>query len=229
MEPEIIYQDKNFLALNKPAGLLVHPTLSIRKELTLVDWLRVHYPEVATVGDEPRLRPGIVHRLDRDTSGLILIPRTQAYFEYLKNLFQTHAIKKTYLAVVFGAPAAPNGRIDRPIGLKDGTTKRSLYSTKMQKTAVTNYALKETFEREGQKFSLLEVAPETGRTHQIRVHLAGISCPIVGDRLYGAKIQPAWATRLMLHAFALEFSPQPGQSIKLVTEPPPEFALPPVR
>ena len=113
-----IYEDKNFLAVYKPAGVLVHATYSMKHEVknnkknatyymlhasgTLVDWLIKKYPEIKKVGDDPKIRPGIVHRLDRDTSGVVLIARNQKYFEYLKNLFQTRQIKKNYLALVYG-------------------------------------------------------------------------------------------------------------------------------
>ncbi len=227
MEPEVIYEDQNFVALFKPAGLLVHPVPSAAspKAPTLTDWLLAHYPEVREVGDKPEVRPGIVHRLDRETSGLMLVPRTQEYFLYLKNLFQEHAVRKTYLALVFGRVEPPTGTIDRPIGIKSGSVKRSLHSAKMRKDAVTEYETLKNFEREDKEYSLLEVHPRTGRTHQIRVHLAGLGYPLVGDRLYGPRKQPVWAKRLMLHALSLEFSPEPGRKLKLASDPPPEFEV----
>ncbi len=227
MEPEVIYEDPNFVALSKPAGLLVHPVPGAAEPEApaLTDWLLRHYPEVREVGDRPDVRPGIVHRLDRETSGIMLIPRTQAYFSYLKKLFQDHAVRKTYLAVVSGRVEPPRGVIDRPIGIKPGSVKRSLYSDKMRKDAVTEYALLTTFEKEGKEYSLLEVRPRTGRTHQIRVHLAGLGHPIAGDRLYGPRAKPAWPKRLMLHALSLEFSPEPGRKLRLAADPPSEFEV----
>jgi len=237
MEPKIIYEDKDFLAVNKPAGLMVHPArVSGKKktrehEPTLVEWLISRHPEIKNVGDDPVLRPGIVHRLDKETSGVMLIPKNQEYFEYLKSLFKTRAIKKTYLALVFGVPKKENGIIDVPIGIKTGTLRRSVHSKKMAKEAVTEYKILKTVlmpDANGKdaSFSLLEVSPKTGRTHQIRVHLASIGHPVAGDLLYGPKKQPEWVSRLMLHAKSIEFVPRSGSFIKIETENPFAFYLP---
>ncbi|MDP3956367.1 MAG: RluA family pseudouridine synthase [bacterium] len=269
-QPKIIYEDKNFLAVNKPAGLLVHAarhnadklrrksapahhsfseggsslhkSASEHESATLVDWLLRVRPEIAHVGDDPQVRPGIVHRLDRDTSGIMLVPKTQAYFEYLKSLFQKHEVKKQYLAVVWGRVKEKNGVIDRPIGIISGSLRRSVHSKKMQKTAITEYTLKRHFMLAGKEVTLLEVRPLTGRTHQIRIHLSSIGHPIVGDRLYG-KINLRLTTptqgrgsdrnvgaddlqripRQMLHAETIEFALRPGQMIKLSAEVPADF------
>ena len=197
-------------------------------ELTVVDWLLKNRPEVKTVGDDLTTRPGIVHRLDKATSGIMLIPKTQEYFEYLKSLFQKHEIKKTYYAIVRGVPKSPEGVIDAPIGIVNGTLKRSVRSAKMRKEAVTEYkVLQES--ADGAR-SLLEIHPKTGRTHQIRVHLASIGHPIVGDTLYGSRQQRGWRARstamkdrLMLHAAAIEFADKDGSVIHLSTDLP--FAL----
>lgn len=226
---EVVYENENFLAINKPAGLMVHAAkvalgkVSTRKtEPTVVDWLIKKYPEVKTVGDDPAMRPGIVHRLDKDTSGIMLIAKTQEYFEYLKSLFQKHEVKKTYYAVVWGVPKQREGIIDAPIGIINGTLKRSVRSTKMRKEATTNYKML----KEQGDVSLLEVHPLTGRTHQIRVHLASIGHPIVGDRLYGPRrkrrgiADEATPSRLMLHAGAIEFRDRDGSVIHLSTDLP---------
>ena len=270
LEPQVIYEDENFLAVDKPSGMLVHAVrtnaeqtqnnaenfprksaLSLRESAvpsgTLVDWLLEKYPEIKNVGDDPKTRPGIVHRLDRETSGVMLVAKNQEYFEYLKSLFQKRLIKKTYLAVVFGELAPQSGTIKKPIGLKSGTTKRSIYSGKMAKEAITEYRVKKYYElKEGGKittiipqlwynrssenkkgvgrvFSLTEVRPLTGRTHQIRVHLASIGHPVVGDHFYGPKRQPDWATRLMLHSLSVEFAAAEGKVLKIEAEPPKEF------
>ena len=160
------------------------------------------------------LRPGIVHRLDKATSGVMLVAKTQASFERLKKLFQEHRIRKTYFALVWGVPKDKKGAIDAPIGIKNGSLKRSVHSSKMAKPAVTEYSVVKDF---GDR-TLLRVNPLTGRTHQIRVHLASIGHPIVGDTLYGKKL-PRGSTasraaaappRLMLHAAALVFSDDNG-------------------
>ena len=260
LEPEIIYEDESFLAVNKPAGLIVHEARSTKhvagmKEPTLVDWLLEHYPEVKAVGDPVKLpngnygasdpmRPGIVHRLDRDTSGVILVARNQKYFEYLKSLFKERKIKKTYLALVYGVFKEKQGVIDRPLGIKSGTTKRTIHSDKMAKEAVTEYRVIKNLKIQNFKsqinsksearnskplnITLLEVYPLTGRTHQIRVHLASIGHPIVGDKIYGPKhpLDPQSSIldpRLMLHALSLEFETEPGKSIKIEASPPHQF------
>ena len=243
MEPRVIYEDKNFLALDKPAGLLVHPTAS-SKEPTLANWLLKRYPEMKKVGDSDR--PGIVHRLDRDTSGIILAAKNQKYFEYLKNLFQTRAIKKTYRALVYGKLTPKKGIIEKDIKIRSGTTKRTVFKGRSEKAAVTEYKVLKHFALslspldfargdpelvEGSNgsqsyFSWVEVKPLTGRTHQIRVHLASIGHPVVGDRLYGSKKKPSGSNldslvkRQMLHAYSLEFSPAPGRRLKLAANLP---------
>lgn len=225
MEPEVIYEDENLVAVNKPAGLLVHPIKNSKfdnKELTLTDWLRERYPAIGAVGDDPENRPGIVHRLDRDTSGVMIAAKTQESFLYLKSLFAGRAIKKTYLAWVCGKLREKQGVIEKPIGILNNSTRRSVHSTRMQKKAITRYAVQNTIEREGEIFSLLELRPETGRTHQIRVHCASIGHPIVGDVLYGRKGELSGG-RLMLHALSLELSLLSGSVLRLEAEPPEGF------
>ncbi len=229
-EPFVVYKDKNFLAVFKPAGLLVHPVATGIKnkelrinESALTDWLVENYPEVKNVGDEPEIRPGIVHRLDKDVSGILLVPRSQKYFEYLKNLFQTRQIKKNYLTLVYGKIKEKTGIIDKSISIKSGTIKRTVYHGKDEKGAVTEYKVLKYLNLNGQDFSLVEVSPKTGRTHQIRIHLASIGHPIVGDALYGKKINPFGLKRIFLHAESLEFSPAEGGIIKLEAELPDEL------
>lgn len=237
LEPEIIYEAKDFIAVNKPYGLLVHDianrkeqsdkllAISDKPESTLVDWLLARYPEMKTVGDDPTIRPGIVHRLDCTTSGIMLVARTQNGFDYLKSEFQAHRVRKIYLAWVSGAPRQKSGRIEFPIGIGK-TLKRSVHSPKMMKTAITEYTILKETEKEGNKISLLEVRPLTGRTHQVRVHLAAIGCPVAGDSLYGPKRQPHWAKRIMLHAYSLEFTSPQGANLRLEAEPPEDFGMP---
>lgn len=220
MEPEIIYENNDFLVINKPAGLLVHQTNKNEKN-TLTDWLIKKYPEIINVG-ENALRPGIVHRLDKDTSGIMIIAKNQRTFEYLKELFKNHQIQKKYLALVWGIPKNKKGLINFPIGLKQKSIKRTIYSLKLQKEAITKYKVLKSFKnKKGDIFSLLEVFPQTGRTHQIRVHLKSIGNPICGDKLYGKKNDDF--KRLMLHALAIEFNPEKGKILKIETEIPKEF------
>ncbi len=232
-DPKVLLEEKDFLAIEKPAGLMVHAARvssakriideEKQKQPTLVDWLLSRYPEIKTVGDDPAVRPGIVHRLDKETSGILLVPRTQEYFEYLKSLFKNHEIQKTYLALVFGEVKYKTSVIDAPIGIKSGTLKRSIHSQKMAKPAVTTYRVRAVFAAKEKPFSLLEVMPKTGRTHQIRVHLASIGNPILGDHLYGPRRQPEFASRLMLHAAAIEFRTKAGKSLHIEDAPPEDF------
>lgn len=223
--PQVIYKNHNFLIINKPAGLLVHTSeRNGDEEKSLVDWLMANYPETSTVGDDPVNRPGIVHRLDKDTSGIMLIVLNQKSFEYFKKLFQEHQVKKTYLALVCGAVKDEKGVIDKPIGIKSGTTKRTVHSSKMQKQAVTEYKIVKRLTIDNRDYTLLQVEPKTGRTHQIRVHLAFIGYPIAGDKLYGgAKAQLKNLTRQFLHAQAIEFTAPSGERMKFESELPEEL------
>jgi len=219
MNIKIIYEDKNIVAINKPAGLLIHEAQNMKHE-TLVDWLIENYPEVKKVGDDPEIRPGIVHRLDRDTSGILLIAKNQKTFEYLKKQFQEKKIKKTYLALIEGKINKKSGTIDIPIGRSPKTpTKRLAHKRARGKLreAITEYNV----EQEYKEYTLLRVSPKTGRTHQIRVHLKAISKPIVCDKVYTkTPVCPFGLQRHFLHASSLEFSlPQNGK-IKLEADLP---------
>ncbi len=235
---QIIYETNDFLAINKPAGVLVHSAKSgDPEEGTVVGWLRQEYPEIGGVGDPPpslrdvgragdpyKFRPGIVHRLDKDTSGILLIAKTQAAFDYLKNLFQTRGIEKTYLALVYGRVTG-KGKIDKPIGIKSGSMKRSVNARTMKaaKDALTEYRAVKQFQKG--EYTLLRVSPKTGKTHQIRVHLASIGHPVVGDMLYGGrrKENTLGLTRQFLHAETIEFTTPDGSRIHLEAELPPDL------
>lgn len=221
----VIYKDKNLLVLNKPAGLLIHATGHQPKEKTLADWLLENYPEVRTVGDDPVDRPGIIHRLDKDTSGVIIVARNQETFDYMKSLFQNHQIQKTYLALVYGKMPDKSGVINKPIGIKTGSLKRSVHSEKMKKEAITEYKVIKFLKLNGEDFTLVEAMPKTGRTHQIRVHLASIGYPIVGDKLYGGKRKaPLGLKRQFLHAKTIEFTLPSGERMKFESEVPEELS-----
>lgn len=229
LEPKIIYEDKNLVVLNKPAGLLVHPIKKFEAEKSLVHWLVKKYPEMAKVGDDPENRPGIVHRLDQDTSGVMVVARNQKTFEYLKGLFQNHEVKKIYLALVWGEIKKPSGIIDRPMGLKSGTLKRTTRTkgTSMIKDAVTIYRVKGYFSLAGEAehFTLIEAEPKTGRTHQIRVHLASIGYPIVGDAVYTKRKAPKFIKRQFLHAESLELTMPNGKRATFKAPLPPDLDL----
>ncbi len=225
-DPEIIYSDQSLAVINKPAGLLVHSSFHQKtKEPTLVDWLLKKFPQIKKVGDETEYRPGIVHRLDKETSGVMLVPLTQENFSYLKKLFQERGVKKTYLAIVRGWLKDSKGAIEKSIGIKSGTTKRTVYSSKMAKEAITGYELIKNFDNKGEKLALVKVFPQTGRTHQIRVHMAYIGHPVIGDALYGGKASAKLAPRQMLHCLSLEFSEKSGHKAKYEAEPPEDFKI----
>jgi 23S rRNA pseudouridine1911/1915/1917 synthase len=178
IEPEvprdfpILASDPHFMAIDKPAGLPMHTTAKFWKN-TLVAILRERYPDEGLQ---------ICHRIDRETSGVLLIARTREAASFLKRAFASRAVKKTYLALVHGIPAPSSGVIDAPMRLVESRSHLMMGVEEDGLPAVTRYAVRETFARH----ALVEAAPETGRQHQIRVHLAHLGHPIVGDKLYGA-------------------------------------------
>lgn len=219
---EVLYEEKDFVIIHKPAGLLTHSTpQKTGGEETLALWVRERYPETGAVGDDPKGRPGIVHRLDKDTSGVLLVARTQTFFEYFKRLLEEREVKKTYLALVHGK-VDKSLTIEKPIGLVPGSTKRSTRAKamKMVKEAITEIQPVKTYRLGDKTFTLLKVYPKTGRTHQIRVHLASIGHPVVGDKLYGGKRPTLGLERHFLHAESLEFSTPDGRRVKIESELP---------
>jgi len=232
-EIRVIHTDDNFVAVDKPAGILTHKTGKDEEENTLADWARAHYPETKSVGDNPRLRPGIVHRLDKDTSGVLVVARTHNFFNYFKRLLQKREVKKTYIALVHGSLKSKK-IITTPIGLRTGTVKHTAIpknaaknargkKLKMIKDALTEIEPIETYIREGETYTLLYAYPKTGRTHQIRVHLASVGHPIVGDTLYGGKRDTLGLTRHFLHAASIEFTLADGEIMHIETELPEEL------
>lgn len=221
-----IHTERDFLVLDKPAGIAVHRgapsslNLPVRqaglrrasgvRAETIADWLVTHYPETKSVGDDPAVRPGIVHRLDKDTSGLMLAARSQPAFQALKRLFAERRVEKTYLALVAGAPKTSRGAIDMPIGRSRRVrTKRAVgRAATSPRAAFTEYRALERLPGH----TLLAVRPKTGRMHQIRVHLASIGHPVAGDRMYGGrKAELPGLGRQFLHAWRLEFSYPEGR------------------
>ncbi len=216
---KILYEDDDVVAVDKPAGLVVHSD-GRTKEKTLTDWVVKKYPEAKFVGEEMTLqdgtiiaRPGIVHRLDRETSGVIVIAKNQAAFLFLKEQFQERETKKVYHAFVWGPVAEERGMIDRPIARSKADFRlwTALRGKKgEEREAVTVY---KTLLR-SKDFSFLEVLPKTGRTHQIRVHLKAVGHPVIGDVLYAPKRGFALGfERLALHASSLTFTTLSGAEI----------------
>ncbi|MCK9379374.1 MAG: RluA family pseudouridine synthase [Candidatus Moranbacteria bacterium] len=203
---EIIFEDENIIAVNKRAGIKIHPDSGEDENDTLVGGLLAKYPELTDIGDgavDSFLRPGIVHRLDKDTSGVIIVARNQKAFEVLKEKFSKHEIEKKYLALVFGKLEKKKGTIDADIA-RSSTYRRQVIASKKTKTkirtAITDYEVVQEFEN----YSLVEARPKTGRMHQIRIHLFSIGHPLIGDRLYRKKLfatsEFPSALRQMLHA-----------------------------
>ncbi|MCL4560594.1 MAG: RluA family pseudouridine synthase [Chloroflexi bacterium] len=195
---EIIYEDRDLIAINKPAGMVVHPAAGHSRG-TLVQGALAHAPEMEGIGGE--LRPGIVHRLDKDTSGVILVAKNDSTHRWLQDQFRLRKAKKTYLALVDGRPPTPTGRIEAAVG-RDLMNRKKMAVVPEQKgrPAVSEYRTLEQYPAH----TLLEVHPLTGRTHQIRLHMAWIGCPIVGDTVYGRKHPSLAIRRHFLHAARLE-------------------------
>ena len=244
----IIYEDENVVAISKPSGLVIHPARSAdrptcatsstagrpdgsRDGTTLVDWILEHYPEMKDVGEplklqsgEEILRPGIVHRLDKDTSGILLLARTEESFLSLKKQFQEKEITKVYRAIVYGEINDPVGAIEKPIGRNKKDFR--LRSTQVSARGVLREARTEyKVISKNKNYTLVELYPMTGRTHQLRVHLASIGHPVVCDLLYGKgrECPPALA-RLGLHASSVEFKTLEGGILKLEVPLPKEMA-----
>ncbi len=206
---EILYEDPSVIAINKPAGLIVHAGAGAHSG-TLVNRLVHHFAQLSSTGGD--LRPGIVHRLDKGTSGVLLVARDDASHQALAAQFSGRKVEKTYLALVHGRVAADSGRITTPIERDYARRTRMTTSSGKGRSALTQYKVLERFEG----FTFLEVRIATGRTHQIRVHLASIGHPVAGDHLYGAPRQtlPDRADRVFLHAWRIAFtSPATGERV----------------
>lgn len=212
----ILYEDSSLLVLDKAAGMVVHPGAGNRGG-TMVSALLHH---CATLSAADPARPGIVHRLDKETSGCLLVAKTDAAHAALAAQFADRKVLKVYLALVDGAPRRPSGIIDAPIGRHPVHRKKmAVCETGHGRDAVTEFRIVE----KGLKRSLVECRPRTGRTHQIRVHLKHIGCPVSGDPLYGHR---SGLDRHMLHAWKLSFHhPQTGAFLEFEAKPPADFVV----
>jgi 23S rRNA pseudouridine1911/1915/1917 synthase len=235
-EITILYEDENLLAVNKPSGLVVHAD-GRTKEEALTDWIKEKYPACEKVGEPLKIgtgetikRWGIVHRIDRETSGVVLIAKNQKTYDFLKNQFLDREIEKSYHAVVYGDVRYDEGIINLPIGRNSSDFRKRATGKAIRgeaREAITHY---KTLARK-ERLSLIEANPRTGRTHQLRVHFADIGHGIIGDRLYGvSKKLPVNISRLALHAYAIEFELPPvasqkkGELIKIIAPYSEDFA-----
>ncbi len=226
---DILYEDDYLLVINKPAGMVVHPAPG-HTSGTLVNALLARFPEWAELdwwegeededeagGDFPR--PGIVHRLDKDTSGLLIVAKSAGPRSALQEQFQARQVEKIYLAMVHGVPSSPAGVIDAPIG-RDPRQRKRMAVVPEGRPAVTAYRVLEPLG----EHALLEVMPRTGRTHQIRVHLAFIGHPVVGDEVYGRRRSRLSCPRQFLHAARLSFRhPVTGRQMEFAAPLPPDL------
>lgn len=234
MKINVIYEDADILAIDKPAGLKAHHDENA-EEPALTDWIVENYPEIKKVGEPMKIeagvvieRPGIVHRLDKETSGVLLIAKTESALNYLKELFKEKKIQKVYNCFVAGAPTPREGIIDSSIkrSAKDFRKKVATNSEGEGREALTRY---KTLKTNGE-FSFVEAMPKTGRTHQIRAHLKSINCPIVCDPLYSNKSElkkiegggecPLGFSRLALHARSISFKNLKGEALMLEADLP---------
>jgi 23S rRNA pseudouridine1911/1915/1917 synthase len=185
------------MVVNKPAGMVVHPSAGHHSG-TLVNAALSHAPDMQGVSGE--MRPGVVHRLDKNTSGIILLAKNDSTLLWLQKQFSQRKVKKVYWGLVDGHPPTPSGRIEAPIGRDPRDRKKmAVVSYHKGREAISEFRTLEIFE----KYTLLEVQPITGRTHQIRIHLAYLGCPIVGDTVYGRKHPSLTVRRQFLHAASL--------------------------
>jgi len=201
---DVIFENDELIVVNKAAGMVVHPAAG-HESGTLVNAVLGYEPDIEGIGGEER--PGVVHRLDKDTSGLIILAKNERAHRWLQDQFRLRKVKKTYLALVDGKPPTPTGRVEAPIG-RDPNQRKKMAITTLAKgrEAVSEYKTLESFP----KHTLLEFHPHTGRTHQIRLHCLFLGCPIVADEIYGHKKIGLELKRQFLHAFRMNIT-LPGE------------------
>lgn len=221
---DIVFENDDLLVVNKPAGMVVHPSAG-HDTGTLVHAVLGYEPDIEGIGGEER--PGVVHRLDKETSGLILLAKNDYAHRWLQDQFRTRKVEKTYLALVDGAPPTPSGRVEAPVGRDPSHRKKmAIMPPGKGRKAVSEYITLESFKNH----TLLEFYPHTGRTHQIRLHCMFLGCPIVGDKVYGHRKQSIEIDRHFLHAAKLKIilpgekavktfeAPLPGKLVEVLDE-----------
>lgn len=208
---DILFENDDLIVVNKPAGMVVHPAAG-HASGTLVNAVLGYDPDLEGIGGEER--PGVVHRLDKETSGLILLARNERAHRWLQDQFRLRKVEKTYLALVDGKPPTPTGRVETYIGRDPRHRKQmAIVPESRGREAISEYKTKENFK----DHTLLDFHPVTGRTHQIRLHCSFIGCPIVGDKIYGRKKLSIPIKRHFLHAYQLKII-LPGESEQRVFE-----------
>jgi len=214
---KVIYMDADVIVIDKPSNLVVHPGVG-HASGTLANALIYHFPEVALIGAEER--PGIVHRLDRDTSGVMVVARTPRAFGSLVEQFKRRVVWKTYLGLAWGRVSATEGKLSWPLGRHPKEGSKISIRARSPKKAETFFQVQRMFK----DTTLLEIKPVTGRTHQIRVHMAAAGHPIVGDPIYGRRKEPREFPRLFLHAHTLSFlHPATGERLTFASPLPPDL------
>ncbi len=227
---QVLYEDSSLIVVNKPAGFVVHPAPG-HYNGTLVNALLYHCKDLSGVGGE--LRPGIVHRLDKDTSGVMVATKDDRTHQHLAKQFKAHTIQRRYRALVHGNVPGAKGSVDQPIGRHPVQRKKMSTVARISRRAVTHWQVVRRYEED--RLTLVDLLLETGRTHQIRVHLAGINCPVVGDPLYGGanrakaindvvlRQMVSRLDRQFLHAWQLGFDHPDGTAMLFQAALPPEL------
>ncbi len=210
---DVIFENDELIVVNKPAGMVVHPAAG-HASGTLVNAVLGYEPDIEGIGGEER--PGVVHRLDKDTSGLIVMAKNERAHRWLQDQFRLRKVEKTYLALVDGKPPTPTGRVEASIGRDPHQRKKMAITTPAKgREAISEYKTLESFP----SHTLLEFHPQTGRTHQIRLHCLFLGCPIVADGIYGHKKASLELDRHFLHAFRLKIT-LPGEKLPRAFEAP---------
>lgn len=232
MKIKILYEDANILAIDKPSGISVHAD-GRSKAKTIADWILKNYPRMKNVGEDEVYenkkikteikKPGIVHRLDRETSGVLLLAKNEKTYQLLKKQFQDREVRKTYFAIVSGSVRNDRGVINKPIGRSPVDFRRYSASRGARgemREAITEYSVLKRIPG----FTIIEIRPKTGRTHQIRVHMKYLNHPVVCDALYNpGSACPKGIKRLALHAKSIEFKNPKGETVKIESKLPKEF------
>ena len=228
IEPAIIFENDNCIVINKPSGLLVHEATQIDNAPTVADWAVLYYPPIQDVGEPLHVsptttiqRPGIVHRLDRETSGLMILAKNQKTFLFLKEQFKKREITKEYRAFLYGLLKHPRGTVEKPLTRgKTDFRKQVIANPGQGKYALTEFYVKHATK----KASYVVFFPKTGRLHQIRAHAVSLGHPVVGDTHYAQGIKPILGfTRLALHAYRLEIYIAPDEKKTFIAQEPADF------